>query len=180
MNEEFLNKNPDLSKLIINTDCIITNIPNIFLYLPFADCIPLTIYDKKNSVLAFVHMGWQSTELDLHKKVLKTMEEKYNTDIKDIKVNLGPSIKGESYILENPSQLKYKHWWPYLKNLKENFYSIDLPNYIIDSFKSLGVNDIEVSNINTVKNLDYYSHYRCIYIDNNEKEGRFIVGAVME
>lgn len=180
LTKEFINKNKDLSTVEINTDCIITNIPGIFLYLTFADCIPMAMFDKKNNVLAFAHMGWQSIELDLHKKIINTLKEKYNTASSDIEVVLGPSIKKESYILKNPSQLKFNKWKPFLKETKNDYYEIDLSGYLVDSLKKLGVIDIEVNPIDTAKDNNYFSHYRCVYINKEEKEGRFIVGAMME
>lgn len=173
-------KNNDLSSIEIDTDCIITKESNIFLYLYFADCIPMAMFDKKNNVLAFAHMGWQSIELDLHKKIIKKLKEKYNTAPSDIEVVLGPSIKKESYVLKNPSQLKFERWIPFLKETEKDYYEIDLCGYLVDSLKNEGVVDIEVNPIDTAKDNNYFSHYRCIYINKDEKEGRFIVGAMMK
>lgn len=173
-------ENNDLSSIEIDTDCIITKESNIFLYLYFADCIPMAIFDKKNNVLAFAHMGWQSIELDLHKKIINTLKEKYNTAPSDIEVVLGPSIKKESYVLKNPSQLKFERWIPFLKEIEKDYYEIDLSGYLVDSLKKLGVVDIEVNPIDTAKDNNYFSHYRCVYINKDEKEGRFIVGSIMK
>lgn len=164
----------------IDTDCIITKEANIFLYLYFADCIPMAMFDKKNNVLAFAHMGWQSVELDLHKKIITTLKEKYNTDPSDIEVVLGPSIKKESYVLKNHSQLKFERWIPFLKETEKDYYEIDLCGYLVYSLKNESVVDIEVNPIDTAKDNNYFSHYRCIYINKDEKADRFIVGAIME
>ncbi len=176
---DFINQN-DLSSLELNTDSIITKEPNIFLYLYFADCIPMAMFDKKNNVLAFAHMGWQSIELDLHKKIINTLKEKYNTDPSNIEVILGPSIKKESYILKTPSQLKLERWKPFLKQTEKDYYEIDLSGYLVDSLKKEGISDIEINSIDTAKDNNYFSHYRCVYINKDEKEGRFIVGAMIE
>ena len=179
LDKDFIKDN-DLSNINIDTDCIITKEPNIFLYLYFADCIPLIIYDNKNNVLAFAHMGWQSIELDLHKKIIQVLKEKYKTNPTDIKVVLGPSIKKESYVLKNPSQLKLERWHPFLKEVKKDYYEIDLSGYLVDSLNKEDIVNIEVSPIDTAKDNNYFSHYRCVYINKDEKEGRFIVGAMME
>jgi len=179
LTEEFLLNNKDQSKLEIETDCIITNCQNIFLYLPFADCIPLTVYDSKNRILAFAHMGWQSIELKLQCNIIDILVNKYGSNIDDIEVVLGPSIKGESYILKNPSQLKYDDWKPFLRNTEDDYYEIDLNGYLCNSLKQLGIKKIINSNIDTAKDENYFSHYRCRYIHENEQEGRFICGVIM-
>ena len=179
LDKDFINKN-NLSSLELDTDSIITKEPNIFLYLYFADCIPMAMFDKKNNVLAFAHMGWQSIELDLHKKIINTLKEKYNTDPSNIEVILGPSIKKESYILKTPSQLKLERWKPFLKQTEKDYYEIDLSGYLVDSLTKEGISDIEINSIDTAKDNNYFSHYRCVYINKEEKEGRFIVGAMIK
>ena len=42
------------------------------------------------------------------------------------------------------------------------------------------IENIYVSPIDTAIDEEYYSHYRCTYIKPDEKEGRFIAGAMME
>ena len=170
----------DIKNKEIEADCIITNVPNLFLHLYFADCIPMTVFDKKNNILAFAHMGWQSIEANLHKKVIEKMINTFNSNIKYIEVYLGPSIKASSYIINTPSQLKYEEWLPYLRHIKNDCYQIDLNGYILDYLKKIGVKNINISSIDTAKDKEYYSHYRCNYIKKDEKEGRFIMGAMME
>jgi polyphenol oxidase len=177
---EFIRNNSDLSQLVINADCVITRLPNVFIYLPFADCIPLGIYDKKNNILAFAHMGWQSIELNLHKKLIDALVNDYHTKIEDLEVILGPSIKGDSYILKNPSQLKHEDWKPFLKNIGDEYYQIDLNGYICRGLNEIGIKNILNSNIDTSKDNNYFSHYRCIHINKTEQEGRFICGVIME
>lgn len=178
IDEKFINENKDLSKLEIKTDCIITKIPNIFIYLPFGDCIPLAILDTKQNIFAFVHLGWRSTELNLHLKVIETLKNKYNSKTEDLEVMIGPSIKKESYVFKNPTQLKKKEWLPFLNQLKDDCYQIDLNGYIIDGLKKIGINKILNSDIDTGRDDNFFSHYKSV--KTNKKEGRFICGAIME
>ena len=68
----------------------------------------------------------------------------------------------------------------YLSYIKKDYYQIDLSGYIVDSLKKLSIENIYVSPIDTAIDEEYYSHYRCTYIKPDEKEGRFIAGAMME
>ena len=61
-----------------------------------ADCIPICIYDSKKDNIALVHSGWKGT---CEKIVLKTITEleKLGANKNDLKIFLGPSIKGCCY-----------------------------------------------------------------------------------
>ena len=177
IDEKFIKGNKDLSVLEIKTDCIITKIPNIFIYLPFGDCVPLAILDTKQNIFAFAHLGWRSTELNFHLIVIEMLKNKYNSRIEDMKVIIGPSIKKESYIFKEPSQLNKKEWIPFLSQLKDGYYQIDLNGYIVDGLNKVGITKIVNSEIDTAKDNSFFSHYKSIRT--NEKEGRFICGAMM-
>jgi len=164
----------------IFSDCLITKIPNLFLYINFADCIPMILFDNVQNILAIVHLGWQSIELNLHTKVIQHFIDNFNSKKENLIVTLGPSIKKDSYILKNPSQLKFECWNNYLENIGNDYYKIDLNKYVVDSIIKTGVENIINSNIDTATNKNYFSHYRTVYIDKNEKEGRFIFGAYIK
>lgn len=178
--DDFFKEHSDLSKVEIEADAIIIQRPNVFLYLPFGDCIPMAVFDSKNEVLAFAHMGWQSTELNFHIKIIEYMKRYYGTNISDIEIFLGPSIKKESYILKNPSQLKYKEWHSFLNHIGEDNYEIDLNGYICSGLDRLGIRNIKNSTVDTVKDSSYFSHYRVIYKNKEEQEGRFVCGAMFQ
>ncbi|MDD4036299.1 MAG: polyphenol oxidase family protein [Bacilli bacterium] len=163
------------------TDAVIIRESNIFVYLCFADCIPFTLYDKKQKIMAFAHLGWQIIELKLQTKLLKIFLNEYKSNIEDLIIYLGPSIKYKSYILENPLQLKYDDWKPFLHKLSGDKYQIDLNGYIINCLKHEGLKEeqINIDKVDTAKNNNFFSHYRCVYINKEGEEGRFIYGAGM-
>ncbi len=49
LDECFLNQNKNLDQIKVSTDCVITNLKGIFIYLLFGDCIPFVIYDAKKT-----------------------------------------------------------------------------------------------------------------------------------
>ncbi|KEI01487.1 peptidoglycan editing factor PgeF [Clostridium botulinum] len=71
-------------------DAIITNEKGIAIGVFTADCVPVLIYDKKNLVVAAIHSGWKGTLNCIVSKTIDKMVSKYNTDIKDLKVYIGP------------------------------------------------------------------------------------------
>ena len=175
-----IDNNYDLTK-DINADAAITKNKTLFLYINFADCVPLVIYDKKQNIMAFAHLGWKSTVLDLHKKVINLFLNKYNSNPKDLIAYLGPSIKKETYIVKSTHQIVSDNLIKdYVKNTKDDLYSIDLQGYIIDGIKELGITEIINSDIDTGSNENMFSHHRCTKVDSNELEGRFICGVMMK
>lgn len=179
LDEIFLKNHPDLSKETLETDAVVTKCPNVFLYLPFGDCIPLIVFDPDNHVFAFAHMGWQSTEMNLHIKILEYLQNHYGTNLADVEVFLGPSIKKESYILKNPSQLKHSSWTRFLNHIGNDCYEIDLNGYICNDLRNFGTSKINNSLVDTMIDYNYFSHYRVVYKNSSEVEGRFICGAIM-
>lgn len=163
-------------KEFIDTDCVITNKKNKFLYLVFADCIPFIVYDSRKEILSFTHLGWSSVHYNLHKKVIKKfLDNGSNND--DLKVILGPSIKKDSYIKENPSQKEEKEWNNYLEDLGNNQYKVDIFNKVIDDIKEMNIDNIDYNYIDTFKDNSYFSHMRSTI--NKESEGRFLYGVRM-
>lgn len=162
---------------LIEADAIVSRYPNVFIYLSFADCIPFTIYDQKQNIFAFAHLGWRSTYLNLHQKLFQLFIETYHSNIEDLMIHIGPCIKKESYLLPNLEQKDNLVWKPYITFANENLYSIDLRGYVVDFFKEQQVKQIHISDIDTGSNLNYFSHYRSTHTD--EIEGRFFCSVGM-
>jgi len=164
----------------IDTDCLITNQKNIFLYLCFGDCIPMVVYDKTKEIISLTHLGWQSISLNLHQKVIQYYIDKFNSNLDDLEVVLGPSIKKDSYILKKPNQLQINGWERYLEKLDNDYYKIDLNKFVCDSLLKMNIKQIINSEIDTAQDLNLFSHYRYNYMDKNIPEGRFIFGVMLD
>ena len=80
-------------------DALITKSPNIILGILTADCAPILIQDPLRKIIAAVHIGWKGA----YNKILeRTIEELSNlgSDIKNIKLAIGPCIGPASYEVE--------------------------------------------------------------------------------
>ena len=177
IDDDYLDNHKDLSKEILEADAVVTKHKNIFFYLNFGDCIPLVIYDKKQEILALCHLGWHSVNNNLHLVMVKYLMDKFSSRKEDLIVELGPSIKKDSYIMENPVQLSKKEWSEFLEKVDKDTYKVDLDGYVVHSLKEIGIVDIKVSDIDTYSNDNYFSNYK----ENkfNLEKGRFIVGAML-
>lgn len=165
----------DLYYKLVEADAIICKVPNVYLYLHFGDCIPFVIYDRKQQIFAFAHLGRKSVDLNLHQKLFDLFINQYHSEIKNLEIHLGPSIKKESYLLFTPEEKENIEWKNYVCHVKEDLYSVDLNGYVVDYFYNMGLKEDQVYNsfIDTYLDLKYFSHYRSKN-DPNEAEGRFL------
>lgn len=61
-----------------------------------ADCVPVLIGDSKSGAVAAVHAGWRGTASSIVVKAIATLCD-HGSDLKDLRVALGPAISGEVY-----------------------------------------------------------------------------------
>jgi hypothetical protein len=62
-----------------------------------ADCVPVLLHDRRNSVIGVVHAGWKGTSLRIMKKTIQFIMNHFGSDPSDMRVALGPSIRGGCY-----------------------------------------------------------------------------------
>ena len=107
------------------TDALILTNKEQGVFLKFADCVPVIIYDKEKNIGAIAHAGWRGT---VAKIVPKTIQ-KITSDYSNIYVVIGPSIGsccynvGEEVINGVKNSVK-----DYSKLLKGMFVDLKLTN----------------------------------------------------
>lgn len=82
---------------IPDTDALITRERNLALAVFTADCLSVFLYDRKTPSIGLVHAGWRSTRDNIVGGTLKLMQEKFNTDLKDLSVGFGAVIRSCCY-----------------------------------------------------------------------------------
>lgn len=80
-------------KKLYTCDALITNKLYTPLMVMVADCIPILFFDNSEGVIAVAHAGRKGTYLNISSNVIEKMINNYNCNIKNIKVELGPSIQ---------------------------------------------------------------------------------------
>ena len=61
-------------------------------YLNFADCTPLIIYDPENKIAAVSHAGWRGTAGQIAFKTVMKMKDEFNSNPANLKCAIGPAI----------------------------------------------------------------------------------------
>lgn len=73
-------------------DAILTNQPEISLFMRFADCVPILLYDPVRRVAGMVHAGWQGTVSFAAAAAVERMQVVYGSNPADLLAGIGPSI----------------------------------------------------------------------------------------
>lgn len=160
-----INKEDFSKKDIGEKDGLITDVKNIALCTYHADCVPIYFYDNKKQVIGLAHAGWKGTLNDINKNMIKIMIEHFGSDIKDIKIAIGPSIGSCCYeIGQDVLDLFLKKYSDY-KNIffkKEERVYLNLWEVNKNNLLNLGIEEknISLSEACTSCNIDKFYSYR--------------------
>src|SRR5574344_147409 len=138
------------------------------------------IYDKKQNIVSLTHLGWQSTASNLHLKVIDYFVTQYHSNVNDLVVYLGPSIKKESYKVDKTKPIKQfnrPEWQEYIEE-HNDYYLLDLVGYINSGIKQKGIKNINIDKTDTYQSPLYFSHHKSWM--ENIKDGRFVYGVRIE
>jgi YfiH family protein len=149
---------------IKNIDGLMTGTPDIVLTTFYADCTPLFFVDTAKKIIAISHSGWKGTVLKIGSHTLDEMQAKYNSELKDTLIGIGPSLCQECFEVDPPVYHEFESAFDninlFTAKRGEKYY-IDLKLLIKQMFLDKGVpeNNIEVSGYCTkcMPNL-FYSH----------------------
>lgn len=144
-------------------DAIITNQPTLTLFMRFADCVPIILYDPVKRVIGGVHAGWKGTVNNIVRDAVNAMVEHYQVKRSDIVAGIGPAIGPDHYIVgEEVHAMASETFGPDLDQVvsirkeKIHFNLWRANEYLLEN---QGIKTIESAKLCTACNLeDWYSH----------------------
>ena len=74
-----------------DTDCLVTQSPDIVLTLKVADCVPVYLFEPQKKIIGLAHSGWRGTVNGIITKTIELMY-KQGAEVQKILVYLGPAI----------------------------------------------------------------------------------------
>jgi polyphenol oxidase len=158
-------------------DAIVTNRSEITLFMRFADCVPIMLYDPFQGVVAMAHAGWKGTVNKIVNNTLEAMQDHYHTKAVDVLAGIGPSIGPDHYeVGRDVIEQVEKAFGVYSSELFVNHdghthFNLWKANEFI--LRNAGVEKIQISEICTGCNTaDWFSHRA-----EHGKAGRF--GAIL-
>jgi polyphenol oxidase len=147
----------------LKADVILTNTPGVTLFMRFADCVPILLYDPVRHVIGMVHAGWIGTVQKLVKLAIMCMSEEYSSFPEDIQAVIGPSIGPDHYQIGADVEKKVIDSFCLASDdlfiRKDGLLFLDLWKANTYSLQEVGVRNIHVSGICTACHMnDWYSH----------------------
>src|SRR5215204_2562161 len=78
-------------------DIILTDNPELTLYMRFADCVPILFHDPCKGVVGVAHAGWMGTLRGVVSATVDMLKKQYGSNPADIVAGIGPSIGPDHY-----------------------------------------------------------------------------------
>ena len=154
-------------------DGILTNNTSVTLFMRFADCVPILLFDPSKRIVGIVHAGWQGTIMNIVSVAVEEMRKVYQSATSDIIACLGPSIGPDHYEIGEVVEKQVKFVFGsnsnhvLIRNADKLHFNLWKANQIL--LEMAGVNQVVVSGICTACNIeDWYSHRK-----ENGQTGRF-------
>lgn len=144
-------------------DAILTINPNITLFMRFADCVPILLYDPVRRAAGIVHAGWKGTVIKVAAEAVYSMTTAYGCDPADVIACIGPSIGPNHYqvgedVVSEVNEAFGNHSGSFLTTVNHSQH-FDLWKANAWILEEAGVKSIEVASICTACDLErWYSH----------------------
>lgn len=102
----------DRGTRFMETDGMVTNVPDICLVTFYADCVPLFFVDPVHKAIGLTHSGWRGTVGRIGEVTVEKMAENYGTDPKDVITAIGPSICQDCYEVSEDVICRFRENFP--------------------------------------------------------------------
>jgi polyphenol oxidase len=144
-------------------DAIFTDCPEVTLFMRFADCVPILLYDPVRKVIGLVHAGWQGTVNGTVTEALDVMSAHYGSKTIDVQAAIGPSICLDHYPVGNEVFQKVRAAFgdvaSKILHIRNGKYHFNLWEANRLRLEQKGIRDINIAKICTACHLDdWYSH----------------------
>lgn len=157
----------------LKADILLTNKPEVTLFMRYADCVPLLFHDPKQNVIALSHAGWMGTVQGVAEVTVKAMMEHYNCQPENIVAGIGPSISADHYEVGEDVAVqfreKYKDDAEKILQVRDDKLYLDLWTANVLQLRNAGVEQIQISGLCTACHLDDWFSHRA----EKGKTGRF-------
>jgi YfiH family protein len=153
----------DQGEVVAETDALITKDSEVNLFLRFADCLPIFLYDPRRGVIGLGHAGWRGTAAMLASQMVSTMIDSFGSDPSDVLAGLGPAIGPCCYEVgpdvAQAIQPAVQRSQSAMQPSGDGRFSLDLWEANRQQLRHRGIQQIEVGRICTSCRADvFFSH----------------------
>lgn len=157
---------------LTQADALITNERSVTLFLRFADCVPILLFDPVRRVTGIAHAGWRGTVAGMAQNVVRAMVAKYGCIAADILAGIGPAVGPARYEVGAEVADAARAAFPHESNIlqvRAGKTYLDLWTANAAALRSAGVRSIEVAELCTAENNNEFFSHR----GDNGQSGRF-------
>lgn len=148
-----------------HADALVTTTPGLVLSVLTADCGPVLLADKDAGVIAAAHAGWRGALGGVLASTVKLMTER-GARANRICAAIGPCIQQPSYEVG----ADFRDTFLAADFANARFFSdefgpkphFDLPAFCAHQLALLGLGDVELIDIDTLRNETWFSHRRSV------------------
>ena len=79
-------------RVIDETDGLLTDEPGMALFLRFADCAPIVLYDRRRRAVGLIHAGWRGALAGIAALAVQAMRAEFGSAPGDLWAGIGPCI----------------------------------------------------------------------------------------
>lgn len=145
-------------------DALVTRLRGIGIGVSTADCVPVLLADDRGTVAAAVHAGWRGTLTQIVDRTLDVIEDSFCIKPERMIAVIGPSIKNCCYEVGEDVALQFREKFRdssrYLREKGDSKFILDLALANQSALERSGVNNIEIIDICTMCNDNFYSYRR--------------------
>jgi YfiH family protein len=148
---------------ILKADGLVSDARNVTLFMRFADCVPILLFDPVKMVIGLGHAGWLGTTRGFATALVQAMVDSFDCRPEDLLAGLGPSIGPDHYsiredVINQVRSALGASTEKYLHTVGDKIH-LDLWSANREQLELQGVHQIEVAEICTACHLeDWYSH----------------------
>jgi len=144
-------------------DAVITDQPDVTLFMRFADCVPVLLFDPVRQVVGLVHAGWMGTVKAIVISAVQAMQANFGSCPDDLLAGIGPSIGPDHYEVgldvTNSVRKTFKAQSAALLLERNDHTHLDLWQANRLLLEKAGVHQVEVAGLCTACHVrDFYSH----------------------
>ena len=174
MHQTHSNKVSLISKRNLNkkiySDALITKINGLALGVLTADCVPILVYDKKNSIVGCIHAGWEGAFRGIIKNTISKIK-RLNSSHR-LFASIGPCISFKNYEVDFDfynkfiTQSKKNH--KYFTRKDKNKKLFNLRKFVTDKLLELNV-EVDQVNLDTFNDKkNFFSYRRSLKLKQND------------
>jgi YfiH family protein len=144
-----------------HADALVTTTPGLAISVLTADCTPVLLADRRASVIAAAHAGWQGAIGGILESTVAMMRAR---GAGDIAAAIGPTIQQASYEVGPEFKARFATADPsnarYFKPGDGDRLHFDLPAFCADRLRALGVTNIDVLALDTCADAAHFHSNR--------------------